>query len=75
MKYPNLVYVLILLVGIMLGSLILAFAEYIADNVQIAQQECQASYSIARQNDYYAKAIVLLNDNTNSKLQGFKWHF
>ena len=72
MKYPNLVYVLILLVGIMLVSLILAFADYIDDNVQIAQQECQASYFIARQNDYYAKAIVLLNDSNNNSLHGVK---
>ena len=65
-------YPLVLLICIMLISLILAFADYIDDNVQLVQQECQASYFIARQNDYYAKAIVLLNDSNNNSLHGVK---
>ena len=69
-------YPIILLICILLISLILAFADYIDGNVQIvqvkAQQERQSSHFIARQNDYYAKAVHLLNDNNNNALYGVK---
>ena len=70
------IYALVIFICIMLISLILAFADYIDGNVPIvqdkAQQERQASRFIARQNDYYAKAIVLLNDSNNNLLHGVK---
>ena len=69
-------YPLILFICIMLISLILAFADYIDGDMQIAQvkaqQERQASPFLARQNDYYAKAIYLLNDTDNNALYGLK---
>ena len=69
-------YALVLLICIMLISLILAFADYIDGNVQPvevkAHQECQSSRFIAHQNDYYAKAIVLLNDDDNNAPLGLK---
>ena len=63
-------YPLAILIFIMLIGLILAFADYIDGNMQIAQvkahQERLPSHFLARQNDYYAKAIVLLNDDDDN---------
>ena len=60
----------------MLISIILAFADDIDGNVKIvqleAQQERQADHFLARQNDYYAKAVRMLDDNNNNALQGLK---
>ena len=65
-------YPMVLFICIMLVSLILAFAEYIDDNVQIVQKECQASHFLPRQNDYYAKAVRMLNGINNKALKGVK---
>ena len=65
-------YPRVLFICIMLISLILAFAGYIDDNVPIVQQECQASYFLAPLSDYYAKAIVLLNEDDNNAPEGVK---
>ena len=69
-------YPMVLFICIMLISLVLAFSDYIDDNVQIvqdkAQQECQLSHFLAPIIDYYAKAIVLLNDSNNNSLHGVK---
>ena len=66
-------YPIVLFICIMLISLILAFADYIDGNVQIvqvkAQKECQTSHFLARQNDYYEKAILgVVSDNNNALL-------
>ena len=69
--YPIVIFICIMLIG-----LILAFADYIDGDMQIAQvksqQERPASNFLARKTDYYAKAIYLLNDSNNNALQGLK---
>ena len=69
-------YPIVILIFIMLISIILAFADDIDGNVKIvqleAQQERQADHFLARQNDYYAKAVRMLDDNNNNALQGLK---
>ena len=63
-------YPLVLFICIMLISLILAFADYIDGNMQIAQvkahQERPASNFLACQSDYYAKAIRMLDGDNNN---------
>ena len=46
--------------------------SYIPITAVKAQQECQSSHFLARRNDYYAKAIYLLNDTKNNSLHGVK---
>ena len=69
-------YPLVLFGCIVLIGLILAFADYIDSYIPItavkAQQKCQTSHFLARQTDYYAKAIHLLNDSNNNALQSVK---
>ena len=69
-------YPIVLFICIMLISLILAFADYIDNYIPItaakAHQERPPSHFLSRQNDYYAKAIVLLDDNNNNAPESFK---
>ena len=46
--------------------------SYIPITAVKAQQECQSSHFLARRNDYYAKAIYLLNDIKNNAPECFK---
>ena len=70
------IYPLVLFICIMLIGLILVFADDIDGFIPItavkAQHKCQTSQFIARQNDYYAKAIHLLNNTINNALHGVK---
>ena len=69
-------YAIVLFICIMLISLVLAFADYIDNYIPItaakAHQERPPSHFLSRQNDYYAKAVVLLNDSNNNALHGVK---
>ena len=69
-------YPLVLLICIMLISLILAFADYIDRYIPItavkAHHKCQTGHFMGGQNDYYEKAIYLLNDTNNNALHGVK---
>ena len=70
------IYPLVLFICIMLIGLILVFADDIDGFIPItavkAQHKCQTSHFLPSQNDYYAKAIVLLNDSNNNALQRVK---